>query len=262
MSSFRYRIKTFFKYQDLLRQLVSRDLKLKYRRSLLGYLWSILNPLLVMMVMTVVFSAMFRHNIANYPVYLIIGRMVFEFMSQSTNAAMRSVTGNAALLKKTYVPKYIFTLSKITSTMVENVFSLGALLIVMLATRSAFHWQMILIPLIIFQMYLFCCGLGFILAELNVFFRDIQYIYRAITTAWMYLTPIFYPIENLPEGIQLFVKICNPLYYYVAQFRDVTMYGRLPGPRIFFGGWIIGIVTLLLGIWLFGRRKDKFILYI
>ena len=262
MNSLINRVKTLYQYRDLLGQLVSRDLKLKYRRSFLGYLWSILNPLLVMIVMTIVFSAMFKRNIENYPVYLLIGRTVFDFVTQSTNAAMRSVTGNSALLKKTYVPKYIFTLAKVTSSMVEMVFSLGALFVVMIVTRSHFHWQMILLPLILLQLYIFCCGLGFLLAELNVFFRDIQYIYRAITTAWMYLTPIFYPIENLPPVIGNCIKLFNPLYYYVASFRDVTLYGRLPGPRVFWGGWGIAFAALLLGVWIFQRHKDKFILYI
>ena len=262
MSTFRYRIKILFQYKDLIKELVSRDLKLKYRRSFLGYVWSILNPLLIMTVMTVVFSAMFKRNIENYPVYLLTGRTFFVFLTTSTNSAMKSVTGNAALLKKTYVPKYIFTLAKVTSSMVDMVFSLGALLIVMIVTRSPFHWQMILLPLIILQIYIFCCGLGFLLAQLNVFFRDIQYIYKAITTAWMYLTPIFYPMEQLPTGIQFFVKVFNPLYYYVAQLRDVALYGQLPGPRIFWGGWFLAFIMLIIGVWSFQRSKDKFILYI
>lgn len=262
MNLLQYRIKTLFKYKDLILELVNRDLKLKYRRSFLGYLWSILNPLLVMTVMTVVFSAMFKHNIENYPVYLLIGRTLFEFMTSSTNSAMKSVTGNAALLKKTYVPKYIFTLAKITSCMVDMVFSLGALLIVMFVTRAPFHWEIILVPLVIIQIYIFCCGLGFLLAQLNVFFRDIQYIYKAITTAWMYLTPIFYPIEQLPQFLQILIKLFNPLYYYVAQFRDMVLYGRIPGPRIFWGGWIIAFVMLIIGVWSFQKSKDKFILYI
>lgn len=262
MGLFRYRIKTLFKYKDLIKELVGRDLKLKYRRSFLGYVWSILNPLLIMIVMTLVFSAMFRHNIENYPVYLLIGRILFEFTTTSTNSAMKSVTGNAALLKKTYVPKYIFTLAKVTSCMVDMVFSMGALLIVMLATRSPFHWEMVMLPLVILQIYIFCCGLGFLLAQLNVFFRDIQYIYKAITTAWMYLTPIFYPIEQLPVSIQFMIKVFNPLYYYVAQFRDMVLNGQIPGPRIFWGGWLWAFVMLVIGVWSFQRSKDKFILYI
>ena len=141
-------------------------------------------------------------------------------------------------------------------------FSLGALLIVMVATRAPFHWEMLLLPLVILQIYIFCCGLGFLLAQLNVFFRDIQYIYKAITTAWMYLTPIFYPIEQLPVSIQFLIKAFNPLYYYVAQFRDMVLNGRIPGPRIFWGGWIWAFVMLLIGVWSFQRSKDKFILYI
>lgn len=262
MSTFRYRINTFFQYKDLIKELVSRDIKLKYRRSFLGYIWSVLNPLLIMIVMTVVFSAMFQRNIENYPVYLLCGRMLYEFMTTSTNGAMRSVTGNASLLKKTYIPKYIFTLAKVTSCLIDFIFSLGALFIVMLATGATFHWQILMIPLVILQIYIFCCGLGFLLAQLHVFFRDIQYIYKAITTAWMYLTPIFYPLEQLPDIVQLLIKSVNPMYYYVAQFRDMVLNGQLPGPRIFWGGWIWAFVMLVIGVWSFQRSKDKFILYI
>lgn len=262
MSTFRYRINTFMQYKDLIKELVSRDIKLKYRRSFLGYIWSILNPLLIMIVMTVVFSAMFKRNIENYPVYLLCGRMLYEFMTTSTNGAMRSVTGNASLLKKTYIPKYIFTLAKVTTCLIDFIFSLGAMLIVMIATGAKFHVTILLIPLVILQLYVFCIGLGFLLAQLHVFFRDIQYIYKAITTAWMYLTPIFYPLEQLPEIVQLLIKAVNPMYYYVAQFRDLVLYGQFPGPRIFWGGWLFAFVMLFVGIWTFQKSKDKFILYI
>ena len=256
------RINVFMKYKDLLIQLVSRDIKLKYRRSFLGYLWSVLNPLFVMIIMTIVFSTMFSRNIENFPVYLFAGKMLFDFMSTSTNQAMTSVTGNAALLKKTYVPKYIFTLSKVTSCMVDLLFSFGALFIVMLVTRARIYWTFFLFPLVVLQIYIFCCGLGFFLAEFNVFFRDIQYIYQAIITAWMYLTPIFYPVESLPSSVAFVVKGLNPLYYYVAQFRDLVYYGHFPGPRVFLGGWLIAFIMLFFGILMFKRKQDDFILYI
>ena len=262
MSAFKYRVKTLFKYKDLLKELVSRDIKLKYRRSFLGYIWSILNPLLIMIVLSVVFSAMFNKNIENYPVYLITGRTIFEFITGSTNAAMKSVTGNAALLKKTYVPKYIFTLAKITSNMVDMVFSLGALLIVMIATRTPFQWEIILLPLVIAQAYIFCCGLGFFLAQFNVFFRDMQHIYKAVTTAWMYLTPLFYPIERLPILLQAAIKTFNPAYFYVTQARYMVLYGQLPDAKLFLGGWFWAFAMLIVGVWSFQRSKDKFILYI
>lgn len=255
-------LKEFWSYRDLLRLLVTKDIKLKYRRSVLGYVWSILNPLLIMSVMAIVFSAMFKRNIENFPVYLFCGQLLFNFMNSSTHQAIFSITVNAPLLKKTYVPKYIFTVAKITSGMVDLVFSLGALLIVMVATGARFSWTNLLFPCVILQLYIFCVGLGLFLSQANVFFRDIQYIYNAVTTAWMYMTPIFYPIDALPAQLQWFVKHCNPMYFYVAQFRDLVYLGRLPGLGIIAAGCLTAVLTLIIGIWSFGRSQDRFILYI
>lgn len=253
---------TFWKYKDLMIQLVSRDIKLKYRRSFLGYLWSVLNPLFIMIVMAVVFSTMFSRNIENFPVYLFCGQIVFNFMNTSTHQAIFSITGNSALLKKTYVPKYIFTISKITSGLMDFFFSLGALLIVMLVTRANFTPYILLVPFVALQLYMFCIGLGMFLAQANVFFRDIQYIYNAVTTAWMYLTPIFYPIDALPENIMWCVKHLNPMYFYVGQFRDLVYYGQMPGPKILFAGILTAILMLGIGIKSFVKTQDSFILYI
>ncbi len=250
------------KYRDLLKLLVARDIKLKYRRSFLGYLWSVLNPLLIMVVMTVVFSTMFSNKIDNFPVYLFCGQLLFNYMNNSTHQAIFSLTGNAALLKKTYVPKYIFTVAKITSGMVDLVFSLGALLIVMVATRAAFSWTLLLIPFVILQLYAFCIGLGLFLAQANVFFKDTQFIYNAATTAWMYLTPIFYPIEMLSGAASWLVQHCNPMYFYVAQFRALVYAGTLPQISLIISGCLSAAAVLVLGIWSFSRSDDKFILYI
>lgn len=256
------RLNVFFKYKDLLKQLVSKDIKLKYRRSFLGYVWSVLNPLLVMIVMAVVFSTMFKRNIDNFPVYLFCGQVLFNFMSQSTQQAMSSINGNAALLKKTYVPKYIFTFAKITSGLVDLIFSLGALIIVMLVTGATFSWHFLLLPLVLLQLYVFSLGLGLFLAQANVFFRDIQYIYNAIITAWLYLTPIFYPIDLLPPNIMWLVKHLNPMYFYIGQFRDLVYNNRLPGPIIIFAGCTAAILALLIGTGSFLKNQDRFILYI
>ena len=188
MEVWKSRIRNFWRYKDLMAQLVSRDIKLKYRRSFLGYLWSVLNPLLIMCVMTVVFSTMFKRDIENFPVYLFCGQLMFNFMNTSTHQAIYSITGNASLLKKTYVPKYIFTVSKISSGLVDFFFSLGALLLVMIVTHAKFSLYLLLVPIVALELYVFCVGLGMFLAQANVFFRDIQYIYNAVTTAWMYLT--------------------------------------------------------------------------
>ena len=167
MSLFIARIKGFIQYKDLMGQLISRDLKLKYRRSVLGYLWSILNPLFIMIIMAIVFSQMFkRGNIPNYPVYLMSGQVIFNFMNLSTKSAIQSINGSAPLLKKTYLPKYVFTVSKITSGLIDCIFSMGALLIVMIFTGGVFSWHLILFPLVLAQEFVFNLGLGMFLAAI------------------------------------------------------------------------------------------------
>lgn len=252
----------FWKYKDLLKLLVVKNIKLKYRRSFLGYVWSVLNPLLIMIVMTIVFSTMFSRNIENYPVYLFCGQLLFNFMNNATHQAIFSVTGNSALLKKTYVPKYLFTVAKITSGLVDLLFSLGALVIVLIATRARVTWYALLFPFVLLQLYIFCVGLGLFLAQANVFFKDTQFIYNAVTTAWLYLTPIFYPLESLSGRVVWVVKHLNPMYFYIGQFRDLVYYGRMPGHLIILAGCVAALAMLLIGIWSFMRTKDRFILYI
>ena len=167
----------FLAFDELLKQLVIRDVKLKYRRSYLGYLWSILNPLMLMMVLVVVFSNIFRFDIPNFPLYMIAGQTMFNFMIEATNNAVWSITGNASLLKKTYVPKYIFTLSKVGSSLVNLVFSLGALVLVMVFTGAEFSWNLLYFPIIILQVLIFSLGISLFLAATTVFFRDIQYLW-------------------------------------------------------------------------------------
>ena len=245
------RLDSFFAYRHLMQQLVEKDVKLKYRRSFLGYLWSILNPLLTMVIMVIVFSNMFRFDIENFPVYLIIGQTVFNFLTESTTQAIFSITGNAALLKKTYVPKYVFTISRV-----------GAMLVVFIVCKVKFTLYFLWIPIILLQVYVFCLGLGMFLAQASVFFRDVQYIYNAVITAWMYLTPLFYPLEALPEYLQKFIVTYNPMYNYVTQFRMVVMYTQMPEPAMIIKGTCIALVALILGTCCFAKTQDKFILYI
>lgn len=256
------RLKGFFHYKDLLKHLVMRDLKLKYRRSVLGYLWSVLDPLLSMTVMTIVFSSMFRRNIENYPVYLFSGQLLFNYMRTSTTQAMNSIVSNGGLIKKTYVPKYIFTISRVISTLIDLLFNMVALLIVMLVTRATFHWSNLLFPVVLVQLFVFCLGLGLFLAQANVFFRDVQHIYTAVTMAWMYLTPIFYPIESLPGTVQFVVRWLNPMYYYVKQFRDVVYFGVFPQWEYVLLGSVAALLMLVFGTGMFFKNQDRFILHI
>lgn len=256
------RLSSFWTYRHLMQQLVVKDVKLKYRRSFLGYLWSILNPLMIMVIMVIVFSNMFRFDIVNFPVYLIIGQTVFNFLSEATTQAIFSITGNAALLKKTYVPKYVFTVSRVTSSLVNLLFALGAMLIVFIVCKVNFTIYLLWIPIVLLQVYVFCLGLGMFLAQASVFFRDVQYIYNAIITAWMYLTPLFYPLESLPSYLQHLIVTYNPMYNYVTQFRMVVMQSQMPEPAMVIKGICIALAALMIGTFCFARTQDKFILYI
>ena len=262
MDLFLKRLGGFYQYRFLMEQLVTRDIKLKYRRSFLGYVWSILNPLLTMVIMVIVFSNMFRSDIQNFPVYLIIGQTLFGFLSESTTQAIFSITGNASLLKKTYVPKYVFTVSKVTSSFVNTIFAMGAMVIVFIVCRVQLNIYFLFLPLIMIQEYVFCLGLGLLLAQSSVFFRDIQYIYNAMITAWMYLTPLFYPISLLPETLQYLVKHFNPMYLYITQFRQIVLEARMPEPYLIQAGCVFAILFLLIGTSAFLKTQNKFILYI
>lgn len=255
-------LQEFWKYRDLLKLLVTKNIKLKYRRSWLGYVWSVLNPLMIMVVMSIVFSTMFKRNIQNFPVYLFCGQLLFNYMNTATTQSIFSITGNAALLKKTYVPKYLFTMARVTSCLLDLLFSMGALVIVILFTRSPITWYMLLFPLVLLQLYIFCLGLGLFLAQASVFFKDTQFIYNAVITAWMYLTPIFYPLEALPEVLSWAITHFNPMYFYVGQFRALIHTGTLPAPTLVCSGIVAAIAMLGIGIWSFMRSKDRFILYI
>lgn len=252
----------FFAFDELLKQLIIRDVKLKYRRSYLGYLWSILNPLILMVVQVIVFSSVFRFDTPNYPLYLISGQTIFNFMIEATNSSVWSVTGNASLIKKTYVPKYIFTISKAGSALVNLIFSLGALLLVMVITNTEFSWNLLFFPVIILQVFIFSLGLGLWLAAITVFFRDIQYLWGVFISMWMYLTPLFYPASIIPEEYRSLYQNANPMYGYIEQFRDIVLYAEFPQADSILIGFTTAFTMLILGAWYFNKKQDEFILYI
>lgn len=256
------RVRGIYNFRYLIKQLVEKDIKLKYRRSFLGYVWSVLNPMMIMVVMYLVFSQMFRFEVDNFSAYLIIGQTLFTFMTEATNQSIFSIIGNGPLLKKVYVPKYIFTLSKVTSSLVNLLFSMGAMLIVFVVTKVQFSWYMLFIPVVLIELYIFSLGLSMFLAQLAVFFRDIQYIYNVLTTAWMYLTPLFYPIQQLPEALQTVIVICNPMYHYIDQFRTIVLERTMPEIGSIIYGFVLAFAFLAIGIKSFLHSQDKFILYI
>lgn len=251
----------FLKYKHLLAELVIRDIKVRYRKSFLGLLWTLLNPLLMMTVITVVFSNIFRSNIQNFPVYFLTGNILFAFNSEATTEAMGSIRGNASLIKKVYIPKYLFPLSRVLSGLVNLGFAFVALLIVMIVTRTPFHLTMFLVFIPIVYLILFTTGLSLILSALTVFYRDIAHFYSVVILAWMYLTPIFYPDEIIPAKLR-WVLTLNPLHHFMAYFRDLILYNTIPGIETNLSCFLIGVVFLTVGLYVFYKKQDKFILFI
>lgn len=261
MNKFKVMLSGLFKYKTLLRELVVRDIKIRYRRSVLGLLWTALNPILMMTVMTIVFSNLFRFDIENFPVYFFTANILFSFVIEATTNCLYGITGNASLIKKIYIPKYLFPVSKVLSSVVNLFFSFIAMLVVMVATKAPFHGTMILTPLVIFYTILFTTGLGLILSVAVVFFRDVAHLYGVVTMAWMYLTPIFYPTSLLEEKMS-FVLTFNPAYHFIEYFREIVLYNQIPTLGANITCFLIGSITLIIGLIFFYKNQDKFILYI
>lgn len=251
----------FFNYIWLLEELVKRDLKIKYRRSVLGYVWSVLNPLLMMVVLTIVFSNLFKFDIPNYPLYLLCGQLIFNFFSDATTQAMNSILMGASLIKKVYLPKYIFPVARVLSSFVMMVFSLLALLIVMIVTGATFHLSLIMLPVALFYIFLYAMGIGLILSVLIIYFRDIEHLYGVFLTVFMYMSPIIYPISIVPDWIKGFILL-NPLTSYVDFFRECVMYGNWPSLHLHLVCLFCSLTSLLIGMVVFNKHQKSFILYI
>lgn len=254
-------IAAFWKYRTLLKELVIRDIKIRYRKSFLGLLWTVLNPLLMMVVITSIFSTLFKSNIDNFAVYFLTGSLLFTLNSEATTQAQLSILSNGALIKKVYIPKYLFPLSKVLSAVVNFGFAFLALIIVMLVTRVQFHVTLVFFFIPVFYLVLFSTGLGLVLAALTVYFRDLSHLYNVFVLAWMYLTPVFYPIEIVPESGRVYME-WNPMYKFILYFRELAIDGAFPGWQLNLECLAIGVISFLIGILVFYKKQDKFILYI
>lgn len=248
---------TLYRYKDLLLELVKRDIKVRYRRSALGMLWSVLNPLLTMLVMSFVFSNIFRNNLQNFPVYLITGQLVFNFFSEASNQCMTSVLDNRMLIQKVYIPKYILPMSRVSASLVNMLFSLIALVIVLIFTGTPVTWTALMMPLLFLYLFGFTLGVGLLLSCLAVFFRDIVHLYGVVLTAWLYFTPIFYPLDILPQIGQTLIRF-NPLFHYVRFFRQCVWSQQWPvlSMHVYCIGF--ALITLSAGLLVFFRNQHKF----
>lgn len=254
-------MKEIFEYRALLIELVKRDIKKKYRRSVLGILWSMLNPFFTMLIIAMVFSSFFKFAIENFPVYLLTGQLIFNFFSEATNTAMGSILENAALIKKVYVPKHIFPIARVLSSCVNFILSLPGLVLVIVITKASIKFSIIFSLIPVLYVLLFCFGIGLLLASITVYFRDMFHLYSVLLTAISYLTPLFYPKEIVPEKYMFLIKL-NPMVYFVDLFRDMVYYGKIPTLEEHLNCIFIIIISLFIGTTVFNINKKKFILHI
>lgn len=254
-------IRAIDKYQFLINQLVLRDFKTKYKRSILGVFWSFLNPLMTMTVQYFVFSAFFDNDTKNYPVYLLIGVICYSFFNEATTMCLTSIAHNDRLITKVYVPKYIFPLSRTISSSVNLGISIVPLLLVGLFTGLVFKKAAILALFFLVCLVVFVLGFGMILATLMVFFRDIQFLWSVICMIWMYATPIFYPAYIIPPKYS-FVQTFNPLYQCIKNIRICLIDGISPEPRAYLYTFLMCFAWLIIGSFVFKKQQDKFTLYL
>lgn len=249
------------KYKFLLSQLVIRDFKTKYKRSVLGILWSFLNPLLTMLVQYLVFSTIFSTDIPNFVIYLLTGIVCYNFFNEALSLGLTSIVSNASLITKVYMPKYMYPFSRVLSSSVNFMLSLIPLFLMLFITRTPITSSILLLPFPIVSLLLLCIGMALLLCTLMVFFRDTQFLWGVVSMLWMYATPIFYPETIIPEHLMFIYKM-NPLYHVIRFMRTILIDGVSPEPKAYLLCFLACLIPFIIGSMVFKRNQDKFILYI
>ncbi len=249
------------KYRFLLHVLVARDFHVKYRSSSLGMVWSFLNPMLMALIYMFVFSTIFKNSIQNFIVYVMTGIVLFNYFSDATNLCMLSIVGNGGLITKVYIPKYIFPISKALSAAINLIISMVPLLLIMALTGVPFQKSLLLLPLVLIFLIIFTIGVGLMLSSALVFFRDIQFLWGIMVTILNFLSPVFYPESIIPAKF-ITIYHMNPMYQFLYFMRTITLGGVSPQPITFLYCAAASLLSLILGIWVFRKNQDRFVLYL
>lgn len=239
----------------LLEEIVKKNFASKYKDSVLGILWSVLKPLLIMIILTIIFSTLFNRMVENYPVFLLSGRCIYDFFNGSVSVSMMAIKGNKNILHRTPSPKYIFVLGGIISEFINFIISLFILIGVMIVTGNPFYFTIMpfsIIPIISLLMMVF--GLGLIFSIICVYYTDIKHLWGVLSMTLMYASAIFYPIEIIPEGYRQYLML-NPLIWIIDQFRDFMTYGMIPNHLNVFNSLIISTIILVIGIIIFKKYE-------
>ena len=248
-------------HQFLFEELVKRDFKKKYKRTVLGMGWSVLSPLLTLLVMKLVFTQFFGRNMEHFTTYLFCGNLVFSYFTESTREGMLALMGNAAIFTKVNVPKYLFLLSKNVQTFINFMITLGVFFVFCVLDRITFTWKLVCLAYPMVCLVLFNLGVGLILSALYVFFRDIQYLWSVFTRLLGYMSAIFYTIDQYPPMVQnLF--LLNPVYLFIRYFRKIVIDATIP--TIWFHLLMAADVIIVLGIgcWMYKKYNTRFLYYV
>ena len=242
-------------YWFVIKELTGREIKRKYSRSYLGILWSVLNPLLSMAVISLIFSQIFRRSIENFPIYYLTGYIIWLAFTGATNAAMTTLVDNKMLLIKVKLPMEVFILTRVYTALVNMGYSVVAYVIMLVVFRVTPKWTMLLFPVIIVLLFLFSLGIAYILATAYVFFGDVKHLYSVILTLWMYCSAIFYPMDNL-EGIIRVVIEWNPIFNYIDAARSIVMYGQIPPTWEIIRMILWAACMYVFGYYIFRKHKN------
>jgi ABC-type polysaccharide/polyol phosphate export permease len=250
-------LRNLFEYRFLILQLIQRDILTRYKRSILGIAWTMLNPLGTMLVLSIVFSQLFAVRTPAYPFYLLSGLMAWNFFAQSTTAAMQIIVWGSGLLHKIYVPRSIFTLSAICTAMVNLVLAIVPLLLVSLILKFPLGWAVLFLPVPMLLLAFFAFGIGLLLSTLAVYFPDVSEMYQIVLMAWMYMTPVIYPANIIPVNIQTFIRM-NPMYYLLNLYRLPLYDGRLPAWGEIWPAAVWAVGMMIFGWFVFTSKSDEF----
>ncbi len=243
-------------YAFVIQQLTSREIKRKYARSYLGILWSVLNPLLSMAVLSLIFSQLFRRAIENYPIYYLTGYILWQAFTGATTSAMTTLADNKPLLLKVKFPMELFILTRVYSAAINLGYSLIAYAVMLAVFGIPPKWTMLLSPLILLCLFAFSLGVSYILATAYVFFGDIKYLYTVVLTLWMYCSAIFYPADMLEGPIRVVIEI-NPMFRYIHGLRQLVMEGQVPGSAAWAHMVLWGGGVYLLGHAVFRKSRNR-----
>ncbi len=248
-------------YRFLFEELVKRDFTKKYKRTVLGMLWSVLGPLMTLGVMALVFTQFFGRNMEHYMIYMFCGNLLYSFFKESTGTGMTALYDNSSIFSKINVPKYMFLLSKNVSSLINFGINIIVLFIFCIVDGVAFSWKFIMLLYPIGCLVVFNLGVGLILSALYLMFRDMKYLYDIFTLLLMYLSAIFYSIDAYSQEVQ-YLFYLNPIYVYIRYFRKIILEGTIPKLSFHLLAAAYAIVVLVIGAVIYKKKNYKFLYYI